>query len=392
MQPSAVMLRDFRSLEPPYRGDQARTLDWLASAHAQSEVTATSPADGAEKERLVHQIRRRVLRYGSATQRIRYRNSCLEDFSHTDWDKMRIYSLDTDPAGAGCGERNRVFNEVVGDAFERMYAEDACGPSTLIHVTCTGYASPSGAQRLVSRRVWTEATQILHLYHMGCYASLPAIRIAAGLLATGQRRIDLVHTELCTLHLDPSEHAAEQLVAQALFADGMIRYSAVHQDASEPQPTSGAAGLELRACHEALVPDTEGEMEWLLSDHGMRITLSRAVPDKIKPALPGFIQRLAKEAELSADELCRSALFAVHPGGPKIIDHVGATLGLDDAQLAASNAILESYGNMSSATLPHIWQAMLADPSVPPNTSIVSLAFGPGLTIAGAVLRKRGGD
>ena len=63
-------------------------------------------------------------------------------------------------------------------------------------------------------------------------------------------------------------------------------------------------------------------------------------------------------------------------------------LALAPAQVAASNAILRTRGNMSSATLPHVWQALLADPEVPAGAWIVSLAFGPGLTIAGALLRK----
>jgi hypothetical protein len=33
---------------------------------------------------------------------------------------------------------------------------------------------------------------------------------------------------------------------------------------------------------------------------------------------------------------------------------------------------------------------MLEDPAVAPGRLIVALAFGPGLTIAGAILRKRG--
>jgi predicted naringenin-chalcone synthase len=43
---------------------------------------------------------------------------------------------------------------------------------------------------------------------------------------------------------------------------------------------------------------------------------------------------------------------------------------------------------MSSATLPHIWHALLEDPSVRPGELILSLAFGPGLTLVANLLRK----
>jgi predicted naringenin-chalcone synthase len=44
---------------------------------------------------------------------------------------------------------------------------------------------------------------------------------------------------------------------------------------------------------------------------------------------------------------------------------------------------------MSSATLPHVWARLLDDTSVAPGTPIVSLAFGPGLTVCGGLFRKQ---
>jgi predicted naringenin-chalcone synthase len=44
---------------------------------------------------------------------------------------------------------------------------------------------------------------------------------------------------------------------------------------------------------------------------------------------------------------------------------------------------------MSSATLPHIWAKILAETGVRYGTPVVSLAFGPGLTIVGAIFIKR---
>jgi predicted naringenin-chalcone synthase len=381
--PRPVALRDFRSLSPAYRGDQQRAMEWLADAHARSELTARADLPLAERQELARRARRRVLHFGSATERIRHRQSAVADFTHVEWEKMRVYPLHASAAGAGCGERGRLFSEVVDEAFLRLYAQDERGPAALLHVTCTGYVSPSGAQRMVARRGWGADTEVFHVYHMGCYAALPAIRVAAGLAAAGTPRVDLVHTELCTLHLDPSDHAAEQLIAQMLFADGMIRYSL--------EPDDGAQGPRLQLCatREELVPDSESEMTWTLSDHGMQITLSRSVPERIRPVIGSFLDALARAAGLSAQTLKAQAIFAVHPGGPRIVDEVGAVLGLRDPQLAASNAILAEHGNMSSATLPHIWQAIVDDIAVAPGTFVVSLAFGPGLTISGALLRKQ---
>jgi predicted naringenin-chalcone synthase len=246
--------------------------------------------------------------------------------------------------------------------------------------------SPSGAQRLVAKRDWGRSTEVFHAYHMGCYASMPAIRMAAGFVERGKSRVDIVHTELCTLHMDPSQHLPEQLVVQTLFADGLIRYSASRAGDGD----SIGAGLELVATREEIVPGTEDQMTWMVSDFGMQMTLSRKVPDHIRAGLGAFLERLAKAAGMTAVDLFEKALFAIHPGGPRIIDEIAEHLGLRPAQVQASNAVLSNYGNMSSATLPHVWKSMLEDDAVPPGTLIVSLAFGPGLTIAGAILRKIG--
>jgi predicted naringenin-chalcone synthase len=215
---------------------------------------------------------------------------------------------------------------------------------------------------------------------------MPAIRMAAGFVERGKARVDIVHTELCTLHMDPSQHLPEQLVVQTLFADGLIRYSVSRAAEGGAIPK----GLELIATREEIVPGTGDAMTWMVSDFGMQMTLSRKVPDHIRAGLGPFLDSLAASAELTTAELFEQALFAIHPGGPRIIDEIAEHLGLRPEQVQASNAILSNYGNMSSATLPHVWKAVLEDETVPPGTMIVSLAFGPGLTIAGALLRKIG--
>ena len=379
-----ILLHDFQSQLPKHHSEQGSILEWLAAAHAQAEITIQKPSTDEEHEAITRKYRKLVMRFGCSTDRIRSRNAFLDDFTHTDWGRMRIFQLNRYPTGRPCGERSRFYREITGQIFDQYYAEETEPPAVLIHVTCTGYVSPSGAQRLVAKRDWGRSTEVIHAYHMGCYASLPAIRMAAGFVERGKSRVDIVHTELCTLHLDPSQHLPEQLVVQTLFADGVIRYSASRAEVGFRN------GLELIATHEEIVPDTESDMTWMVSDFGMQMTLSRKVPDHIRAFLKPFLDRLGAPSNLTATQLCEQSLFAIHPGGPRIIDEIAEHLGLLPAQVQASNTILRNFGNMSSATLPHVWQSILEDETVPPDTLIVSLAFGPGLTISGAILRKTG--
>jgi predicted naringenin-chalcone synthase len=185
------------------------------------------------------------------------------------------------------------------------------------------------------------------------------------------------------LHLDPSDHSPEQCVVQSLFADGFVRYSLRELAANEAQ-----RGLELLAVCERILPDSSDSMAWTLGDFGMQMTLARDVPERIAGGLRSFISELFEKAGLSVAEALRHTVAAIHPGGPKIIDRVREVLELEPAQVQASRDVLFEFGNMSSATLPHVWQRVLLDDRVEPGTLILSLAFGPGLTMCGGLFRK----
>lgn len=59
---------------------------------------------------------------------------------------------------------------------------------------------------------------------------------------------------------------------------------------------------------------------------------------------------------------------------------------LSEQKVAYSKAILYERGNISSATLPHVWERMLSDSAIKVGTKIISFAFGPGLAVFGSVM------
>lgn len=376
----STFLSQFRVILPRFKLDQQDAIDWLAAAH----TDADRPDRSEERPEPDYQRMRKLLsRFGCDPSRIQTRYSVLEDFTHLERSKMRIFELELDPSGSGSARRSEVFSEVVNEIFKQFYSEVTLPPDSIVHVTCTGYVSPSGAQSLVSDRQWGRITEVLHAYHMGCYGSLPAIRISRGLLACSDRpnpQVDIVHTELCTLHMNPSLRTPEQLVVQSLFADGLIKYTA-SKNATGPC-------LELLALREVIVPESQTSMTWKVGNFGMLMSLARDVPDLVAPHLMGILGELCEPTGMSVSDALATATFAIHPGGPKVIDRIQEALGLAPGQVQASRDILKNHGNMSSATLPHIWKQLLDDPSVPSGQMIFSFAFGPGLTISASSMRK----
>lgn len=374
-------LSNFRSIRPHHEIDQDKILDWLSHAHA----LATHQTGEDEMEIFRSGLREKLAALGLGKERIRCRGIHISDPLHLDFSKMEIYPVTAHPHGHGFVERSHFYDREVARIFERFYPDDKNLPQHMIHVTCTGYVAPSPAQKLVSLRKAGENTTVTHAYHMGCYASIPAIRMASGFSATSspseQKAIDIIHTELCSLHMHPLSHSKEQLLVQSLFGDGFIKYSLTAQSPREPH-------LKVLALYEETIPDSSHCMTWNCGDKGMSMTLSKEVPVMISRTIKGYIERLSKRVNLSGEEVIKDSFFAIHPGGPKILQQVQELLNLESYQIAHSEDILKNCGNMSSATLPHIWEKMLSDPKVPKKGRILSLAFGPGLSIAGGLFEK----
>ncbi len=355
----STTISDFQVIRPDFELDQEDSVKWLAAIHTE-----------ASKEPDRHDAFLAVLKkIGLGEQKIQKRGVSIQDCFHRDWNAMEIYHASIKPEGAGFSKRSEVFDRVATDILTRLYPAGQPIPNHLVHVTCTGYVAPSPAQKLVSMREAGHSTLITHAYHMGCYASIPALRIARGY----QEPVDIVHTEVCSLHLNPNLHTMGQLVVQTLFADGFIKYTA---DSTE------RPGFRILALDEWIIPESIDSMHWKCHDWGLQMKLEREVPVLIARAIPSFVEKLLAGIKPGAD-----IYFAIHPGGPKIIQQVAQILELKPEQFAHSLWVLQNYGNMSSATLPHIWEKLWKDETIKDGSYIVSLAFGPGLTLAGGIFQ-----
>lgn len=364
-----MYLTEFQSIRPPLEASQEETFAWFVDAHVQAETTKGSLDPGFREA-----FTQRLWQVGCKPEYIRKRGYVLPDFLHRNWQDMKVYRLHENAEGKDLSVRAAIYEEEADKIFEQYY-QDGSPPDDLIHVSCTGYVSPSSAQKIVSKKSWGHLTTVTHAYHMGCYGSVPAVRIGRGFLSASpeKNKVDIVHTEICCLHINPSLHQLDQLVSQTLFADGFIKYTIVRKNA--------LPGFKLLNVREEIIPHSTKAMTWNVAGWGFQMFLAKEVPVYITRYLQEFLQRLCPE---NKEEI----LFAIHPGGPKILLHVQKNLGLSDEQMRFSFQILKEYGNMSSATLPHIWERILQDDQVPYGTRIISLAFGPGLSIAGSLMEK----
>ena len=237
--------------------------------------------------------------------------------------------------------------------------------------SCTGYATP-GLDILLARDLGMDpGVQRLGIGHMGCYAALPGLGAAADFVSTHGQPAVLLCCELPSLHVQPATDDVQQMVAHALFADAAAAVVLVPDG-------RGLSVLDVAAHTDA---ETSRMMTWDVTDLGFRMGLSPDVPDVLAQHVHPVVSDLLGRHRL---EIADVAGWAVHPGGPRILDVVTERLRLPDDALSASADVLRDHGNCSSATVLLVLDEVLRrEPSPGP---VVAMAFGPGLTLYAALL------
>ncbi|MCZ2827714.1 type III polyketide synthase [Modestobacter sp. VKM Ac-2986] len=235
--------------------------------------------------------------------------------------------------------------------------------------TCTGYATPGLDIRLASDLGMSLDTQRLLVGHMGCYAALPGLGAVGDFVTARSRPAVLLCLELTSLHVQPALPELEQVVTHSLFSDASA--------AVVIEPGAGR-GRRIAATVARTDPATADHMTWDVTDLGFLMGLSPRVPDVLGRHVGGVVEELLATAGLRIEDV---AGWAVHPGGPRILDVVRDTLGLAEDQMGASRRVLARHGNCSSATVLLVLEE-LGDVDGP----VVALAFGPGLTLYATLL------
>ena len=122
-------------------------------------------------------------------------------------------------------------------------------------------------------------------------------------------------------------------------------------------------------------------MTWDIGNHGFAMTLSKRVTEIIRRNLRAFLEPWLANHGLALADI-RS--WAIHPGGPKILDAAGEALGLAPDLLMPAREVFAAYGNMSSPTVLFILDHLQKQGCQAP---CVALGFGPGLNVEAALFQ-----
>ncbi len=313
------------------------------------------------------ELAQRIFQRSGVDQRHGVVNPVQEDVSH--WGtgaRMRRFVAEAMPMG------KEALAACLDDA--ELDADDV---DALTVVSCTGYATP-GLDILLARDLGLRPdVQRVHIGHMGCYAAIPGLATVSDAAAARRQTGLLLCLELTSLHVQPPAAEPDQMVAHALFSDAAAAVAVV------PGARRGLEVLDVIARTDAA---RSSLMTWDVTDLGFRMGLSPDVPTVLAEHVAGVTGELLGRNGLTPEDVDG---WAVHPGGPRIVDVVAERLRLSDDRVHHSREVLRTRGNCSSATVLLILDRMIAEDHVAPSRHVVAMAFGPGLTLYAALLRRR---
>ena len=266
-----------------------------------------------------------------------------------------------------------VGGAAVGAALEGV---DKTKVGSFVMASCTGYAGPTPELHLARRFGLSRHLRRTFIGHMGCYAAFNVIKTSMDALAARPDQSVLAScAEFCSVHIR-RETSVEQAVIHALFGDASAAFVLENRPAGE--------GTQFLRTHTTQIYDAHEHMTWAVKPDGFRMTLSPYVPFLLADGLEDFLEGLLGPAGLTKKDI---AHWGIHPGGPKIVDLLGARLGLGEAQLAPSFRVLAERGNCSSSTVLLVMKEILESSRPARGEHGVFMAFGPGLTMEGLLVR-----
>jgi alkylresorcinol/alkylpyrone synthase len=274
------------------------------------------------------------------------------------------------------GEANKHWIRTAVDLGEKAVAGALAGAGldgrnlgAFFFTSVTGICSPSIDALLVNKMGLCRNIRRVPIFGLGCVAGAAGISRAADYVkAYPDQAAIVLSVELCSLTLQREDISMANLISSGLFGDGAAAVIVAGADC-------GLAGPTILATRSVFYPDTEEMMGWDISEKGFRIVLSREIPNLVRNNLAHDVDEFLATRGLTRTDI---GSWALHTGGPKILEATAEALGLNDGQLDVSWECLRRTGNLSSASVLVVLDEVMKNRRPAPGTLGILAAMGPG--------------
>ena len=254
----------------------------------------------------------------------------------------------------------------------------------IISTTVTGLAVPSLDARIAALLGLRPDVKRVPLVGLGCVAGAAGVaRLNDYLVGHPDEVAVLVSVELCSLTVQRDDVSVPNLVASGLFGDGAAAVVAVGGERRLPH---GAAPgrVEVLASQSHLYPDSERTMGWDVTSTGLRIVLDANVPEMVRSYLPADVDGFLERSGLSRADV---EWWVCHPGGPKVLEAIEDAMEVPREAVSLTWDSLARIGNLSSASVLHVFEDTLRDRPPRPGSYGLLVAMGPGFCSELVLLR-----
>ncbi|CAM2943761.1 long-chain alpha-pyrone synthase [Williamsia muralis] len=248
----------------------------------------------------------------------------------------------------------------------------------LVFVTSTGFIAPGVDVAVIKELGLPRTTSRVVVNFMGCAAAMNGIRMATDFVrANPDKKALVICLEISSVNAVFADDINE-VITHSLFGDGC---GAVVVGASEVRHPIPAGNIVIRDTFSHLLDGAEDGIVLGVNDNGITCELAEDLPGYIYRGVDPVIRAVLRSHGLGKSDI---DLWAIHPGGPKIIDESARSLGLDPACAEASWDILARYGNMLSVSLIFVLEQMAKRTSDDNEVSTgIAFSFAPGVTLEG---------
>lgn len=267
--------------------------------------------------------------------------------------------------------------EVSGRALAGLpYGPDEIG--LLVFVTSTGFIAPGVDVAIVRELGLSRAISRVVVNFMGCAAAMNAIRTATSYVrAHPAMKALVVCIELSSVNAIFADNIND-VVIHSLFGDGC---AALLIGASQVQQPLPAGSVVIRSSFSRLLDGAEDGIVLGVNHDGITCELSESLPDYIYRGVDPVVADVLDDNGLQKSDI---DLWAIHPGGPKIIEQSARSLGISAERATQSWDVLARFGNMLSVSLIFVLEMMVQEQdSAKPISTGVAFSFAPGVTVEG---------
>ncbi len=242
--------------------------------------------------------------------------------------------------------------------------------------TCTGYLCPGLTSHVAEHLGLRTDVQAFDLVGQGCAAALPNLQLGRALLASGACDHVLsicVEVSSAAMYLD---NDAGVLISACLFGDGAGAAVLSAQSAPTGRRMQWLDSTSL------LEPAERAALMFEQRDGMLRNVLTRRVPALAADHARRVLDTVLQRAGLTPHDI---RVWVMHAGGRDVLQALRQRFELDDDAFGYSAAMLQEYGNLSSAFVYFVLDAALADDASDGWWWLSS--FGAGFSCHGALLK-----